>query len=96
MAIIIQEQKKSVNWFAIVTVAIILFVILLSAYFLFFAAQPAIEVLIPPPLETAAEITKAQFDPAIVINSSDFRALRSYIGLPTVGSLGRPNPFISY
>ena len=96
MAIIIQEQKKSINLFAITTVVIILFVILLSAYFLFFASQPVIEIIVPAPLETAAEIAKTQFDPAVIINSSEFRALRSYAGLPTVGSLGRTNPFISY
>lgn len=96
MAIIVQEQQKTINWFAIITVVAIFFALGASAYFLFFAAQPAIEVIIPPPLETAAEIAKAQFDPAIVINSAEFRALRSYAGLPTVGSLGRTNPFISY
>jgi len=96
MAIIVQEQKKSINLFAISIVTIILFAILLSAYFLFFASQPVIEIIVPAPLETAVEITKAQFDPAVVINSSEFRVLRSYAGLPTVGSLGRTNPFISY
>src|SRR3989344_5605803 len=87
MAIIIQEQKKSVNLFAIITVAVILFALLLSAYFLFFAPQPVIEIIVPAPLETAAEIAKTQFDPAEVVNSPEFRTLRSYAGLSTVGSL---------
>ena len=96
MAVFIEEQKKPVNWFNIISLIVILAVIGLGVYFLFFVAPPAIEMIIPPPLETAVEITKAQFDPAVVINSQSFRSLRSYVGLPSVGSLGRDNPFLSF
>jgi len=96
MAISLEQPKKGMNWFTAAIVLVVIAALGLTVYFLFFASPPAIKVLIPPALETAAEISKVQFDPASVVNSAAFRSLRSYVDVVSVGSLGRDNPFISY
>lgn len=96
MAVYLEEKQKSTNWFAIITVILIIGLLGIGFYFLFFAVPPIIEVIVPPILETTMEITKVQFDPALIINSDNFKSLRSYTGLPTIGSIGRENPFIIY
>jgi hypothetical protein len=96
MAILVQEQKKGVNWFAIVVTLIIAAVVGLAAYFLFFIAPPGIEIIVPQQLESVIEISKIKFDPTAVINSPAFRSLRSYVGLPSAGQLGRANPFLEF
>lgn len=96
MAITFEEKRKGVNWFAIVVALVIAAVIALAVYFLFFVTPPGIEIVVPKQLESVIEISKIQFDPAAVVNSQAFRSLRSYVGLPSVGQLGRENPFISF
>lgn len=96
MAITFEEKKKGINWFVIAAVAVVLGLIGLAVYFLFFSPTPVIEVIVPRQLESVAEISEIQFDPSTVINSSSFRSLKNYTGLPSAGQLGRENPFISF
>ena len=67
-----------------------------AAYFLFFTPVPVIEIIVPPAARSIEELSGAQFDPAGVVNSEDFRSLRRYAGQPSVGQTGRPNPFVKY
>ena len=67
-----------------------------ASYFLFFAAPPRIEVILPSSLETIEELSKISLDPSAVLGSEAFRALKSYNGIPGVGRTGRANPFVDY
>lgn len=95
MAIVLEEGRKF-NWKGVITGTAVLAVIAAGLYFLFFAPVPGIEVIAPPAVQSAAELSAVQFDPASVVNSDDFRALRRYTGEPTVGQIGRVNPFVKY
>lgn len=96
MAILIQEQKKSVNWFAIAVTIFVVGTIVFGLYYLFFAPTPGIEIVVPPPLQSATRISTIEIDPTTVLNSRAFRSLRAYAGLPTAGATGRNNPFVSF
>ncbi len=96
MAILIEQKKSEMNWFAIgVTIFIIGFIVF-ALYYLFFAPTPGIEIVIPTELQSASRITSLQVDPSAVLNSRNFRLLRVYTGLPSVGQVGRANPFLSF
>lgn len=96
MAIILEEEKKSFNWTKLAIVLAVVLALAAAIYFVFFAPTPVFEIIVPPPLESAQKISSFQIDPANVLNSQVFRSLRSYAPLPTVGSLGRPNPFLPF
>ena len=95
MAIELNEKpKKGINWKIIIIVAVILGVVLLAAYFLFFAPTPRFDVSTPPSLKTARDISTSSVDPENVVNSQAFKSLRNYAPLPSVGLIGRDNPFL--
>jgi len=95
MALVFEEQKKF-NWKGLVIVTGVLIAVAGAVYFLFFTPVPTIELIVSSDLRSATEISNVQFDPAGVVNSPEFRALRRYVGPSSVGQIGRPNPFIKF
>ncbi len=97
MAIIFEQQRKPINWIAILTIAFSAGFIIFAAYFLFFAVSPQIEIVLPAPLLRASQISNLEFkDPGEIVNSPAFRRLGPSQGAPTKGTLGRPNPFLPF
>ena len=97
MPISLNEQKNNKSaLFKIIMIALIVLVFGVGVYYVFFAPTPAFEVIAPPPLQTAREISKKSVDPTNVINSQAFRNLRNYAPLPTIGLIGRANPFLAF
>ncbi len=97
MAIVFQEQKKSVNWVRLLFIVFSVLFVIFGAYFLFFADSPRIDVVLPEPLRRASQISKLNFiDPREVIDSPIFRRLQTFFPAPGVGVLGRSNPFASF
>ena len=97
MAIKVEQRKKDKAVWPIVAVIIVVVAVLAGAiYYVFFAPVPALEVIAPPPLRTAKEIAQIKVDPTSVIESQAFKNLRNYAPLPTIGQIGRVNPFINY
>ncbi len=96
MPFIVPEKQKSIPWFAIIATLFIIAAIVVGAFYLFFSPAPAIEVLVPAPLQSANQLSFIEVDPTTVINSKDFRTLRSYTGLLGVGTQGRQNPFLPF
>ena len=96
MAIILEEGEKKLNLKGIIIVSAIILVLAGLSYALFFAETPKIEIVIPQSVRSTSELSHVQFDPATVVNSASFRALRRYVGEQAVGALGRQNPFIKY
>jgi hypothetical protein len=96
MAILIQQKRNGLNWFAIAVTTFAVAFVVFGIYYLFFAPTPGIEIVVPTTLDTASRITSVQVDPSAVLNSRPFRLLRVYTGLPSVGQTGRSNPFQSF
>jgi len=95
MALILEEKRKF-NWGFALTVSIVSLVIVGGAYLLFFTSAPAIEIIVPPSVRSVSELSAVQFDPSAVVNSEQFRSLRRYAGQPSVGQIGRVNPFVKF
>ncbi len=99
MAIVFERERKPVNWIGILTVAFSIGFVVVVAYALFFAPSPQIEVVLPAPLERAKQISSVEFrDPGEVLASPGFKYVSTSFsaGAPTVGALGRPNPFAPF
>ena len=95
MALIIEQNKRSINWFGILIFIFLLGVIVGGGYFLFFGPTPAIEILAPVALDTAESISNIRLDAGKIIESPVLKGFRDYGTMPGVGTLGRPNPFLS-
>ncbi len=96
MAIILKQQRKKTNWFALLTFVFFLVVIFGGAYLLFFADSPVIEIIAPTTFRSTAELSQVEFDPSQIISNPTLKTLRQYGNLPNVGNLGRDNPFLNF
>ena len=96
MAIVLEERKKGVNWFVILVFLFLFVVVIAGGYFLFFASTPGIEIVAPSILRSTSNIAEIELDPSQVISHPTLKRLRQYGGLPSVGSLGRTNPLLSF
>jgi len=100
MAIVFEQPKKPFNWVRILFIAFSIGFVVFAAYYLFFAPSPKLDIVLPPPLERASQISNLEFvDPSTILSSPEFRRLNSpssplYIRPPSVGILGRSNPFV--
>lgn len=96
MAIILQEQKRTTSWFAVIVFLFLLAVVLITAYFLFFAPVPGIEAIAPSSLKSVTQLSQEaeEFDPASITADPVLKTLRPHGGLPNVGNIGRDNPFL--
>lgn len=94
MALIIEQNKRRVNWFGIFVFLFLLGVILLGGYFLFFGPTPAIEIIVPVELNSAEKISQVELNAGKIIESPVLKGFRSYGTTPGVGVLGRQNPFL--
>jgi hypothetical protein len=96
MAILIEEEKRSINWFALLVTIFIVCVLGFGTYYLFFAPTPAIEIILPATLQSANKVTGIAVDPFNVINSEAFKSLKGGGSQPSIGQTGRANPFLSF
>ncbi len=96
MAIVLKEQKKRINWFVFLVFIFFLVIIIGGAYLLFFTPLPGIETLAPSTLKSTTELSQVDFDPAQIISNPTLNTLRQYGNLPSVGNLGRDNPFLGF
>jgi hypothetical protein len=94
MAVIIEEEeKKPINWTAVITIAVIVIVLFAGSYYVFFQKPELIEIVAPRELQTISAISLVEFDPATVVNSPTFKLLRQYGTPVTPPPAGRDNPF---
>ena len=97
MAIVFQEQKKTVNWIRLLFISFTILFVIFGIYALFFAEKPRIEVVLPEPLKRVSQISNLPAaDPSEVLNSQTFRRLQTFFPAPGVGVLGRQNPFAPF
>jgi hypothetical protein len=96
MAIVIPKQSAGGGLSKIIMFVAIIGILLLAMYFLFFAPTPAFDYIAPQSLQQAAQLSQFDMDPDTVLDSAEFRSLRKINGLPTGGTFGRTNPFLSF
>ena len=96
MAVVLEQQKRKTNWFAVVVFIFILAVILGLAYFLFFAPTPGIEIIAPSQLEEAAGLAELELDSNKLISDPVLKSLKQYGTQPSIGVLGKDNPFVGF
>jgi len=94
MAIVIEEEKRRINWFAIGVIILIIATIIIATYYLFFAPVPFIEKVAPSRLQSLQELSRIRLEPETIINSSNFQILRQYVNPIEIGPVGKNNPFV--
>lgn len=96
MAIIIEQDKKPVNWFNIIVVAAIIGIIFLILYFVFFKKPELIDVVVPGSLSNINQLSQVQVDPAPVVNSLNKYFTNNYGASLEIPTPGRSNPFLPF
>ena len=97
MAIVFQEQKKSVNWIRLLFIAFSIVFVIVAVYALFFAASPKIDVVLPDPLKRVSQISTLEpVDPTKILDNPTLKRLQAFFPAPGVGVLGRTNPFAPF
>ncbi len=95
MAILIEEEKSSVNWVGVIAGVIVAALVLSGGYYIFFKDPGVIDKIIPPrTLQNVSGLSSSNIDPNEVINLPIFKLLQDYstqLPLPPVGN--RSNPF---
>ena len=91
-----EVSERKTNWFGIFIFLFFLAVILGGGYFLFFAPTPGIAVIVPQGLAQTEAISGATIDPSSLVNDPVLKTFREYGTVPSVGTLGRPNPFAPF
>jgi len=93
MAIIVEQERKKINWFALLLVIFLVAVIGGVIYYFFFVTPPFIDKVVPLPLRSLKDLSLAQLHPETILNSPDFQLLRQYVNPIEIGAVGKLNPF---
>ncbi len=96
MAIIIEEEKRKINWFAAFVIILVLAILFVSVYYLFFSGEPLIEKVIPlqPELQPLNQLSNVKFDPSLIADNNVFQLLKKYVNPIEIGPTGKDNPFL--
>lgn len=93
MAIVLEKEKKSVNWKMLA--GIIVFVGVVGGLAYLFLSQPQlVDIVAPVEVRQTAELSKIRFDTDAI--ERKVNELRQQVGPQTVGNLGRSNPFLAF
>lgn len=94
MAILVEEEKKSVNWVGMLTAIFIIGVLFAGGYYIFFKDPGVIEgITAPKELQNITQLSKTNIDPSKIIQSVEFKNLRDLADPLVVPTAGRANPF---
>ena len=96
MAIIIEQEKKSVNWFGIITAIVIIGVLFSGAYFVLFTKPELIEIVVPGDVRDLSQLSQLSFNPEELLNSPQFKVLKQFDTDVAIPQPGRSNPFQPY
>lgn len=93
MAIILEEEKKKINWFAIGVILAILAVLAAAVYYLFIVNPASVEVIVPIGLKNLKETVQIKFDPQEIFENPVIKNLQKYEPSITPEPTFNPNPF---
>ncbi|MEX2411137.1 MAG: hypothetical protein WD607_07155 [Candidatus Paceibacterota bacterium] len=96
MAIQVEQEAKSINWFGIILTTIVVGVVFVGAYFLFFKNPELIQVVVPGNPDNLTQVSQINFNPEELLSSPEFGLLRQYDSGISPPSPGRSNPFESF
>lgn len=96
MAILVEQEKKPVNWFNVIGIIVLVAVIFAGAYFVFFKKPELIDVVVPGGLSDIKTLSQVQIDPAPVVNSLKQYFTTNYGSSITIPTPGRSNPFVPF
>ncbi len=91
-----EQEKKKVNWFNLILVALFIIVLFLVTYFIFFKKPELIDVVAPGSLQSISQISQIQLDPTPVVQTLNKYFTGNYGGTLTIPTPGRTNPFAPY
>jgi uncharacterized membrane protein YukC len=94
MAIVIEEEKREINWFSIGIIILIISTVIIAAYYLFFAPVPFIEKIAPARLQSLQDLSMIKLEPEAIVSSPNFQILRRYVNPIEIGPVGKNNPFV--
>jgi len=93
MAILIEEEKKRINWFALLGAIIVIGILAATAYYMFFINPSSIDVVIPHRLKALEQVDQIKFNPAEILDNPALKNLSPkmipFIPQPTFNA----NPF---
>lgn len=93
MAIVIQEEKRKINWFALGVVVLIAAIIFGAIYYLFFIKPSLIEKAVSPQLQSVKDLSEIKLDTDAIFNNPKFQILKQYVNPVEIGQAGKSNPF---
>lgn len=93
MAILIEEEKKPINWINVIATFVFIVLIFVLAYYVFFKRPDIVETIIPQKLNTISSLKEIKVDPTPVLESLRRYFKTKYNPEPFTPSLGRSNPF---
>lgn len=93
MAIVIEQEKRQINWFAFAVVGIIVIIIGAAVYYSFFINPEVAEIVVPNQLKILPQIVKIKLDFNEFNNDPAIKRLKPYISPITTGQTYKANPF---
>ncbi|MDE2099212.1 MAG: hypothetical protein KGL39_18305 [Patescibacteria group bacterium] len=97
MAIVVEEQQtqRGSNTVTILTVAAVIVGLFAATYFVFFSPAPLVESVLPGSVSSISQINNVNLDVTPLTDSPVYQMITatSGPGAPSVGTVGRPNPF---
>jgi len=93
MAILVEEQQ-TFNWKIPVFFVITLAAVGGLVYYLFFAPVPGIEFIAPASVKSTTELSNVELN--LGVGTELIKNFRRYTGQPSVGQIGKENPFVKY
>jgi len=96
MAFTIEKEKQGGKLTRIAVIIVSILVLVFATYYLFFTQPPQIEVLVPVELRKISQISEFDIDPAAIVNSPEYKALKQHVAPAQLGEFGRLNPFARF
>ena len=94
MAIIVEEEKKPINWFSLLGGIITIIIIFVGSYYVFFKKPELIESVIPKDYQNLSQISQLSLNTEGVFQSTFFKLPpKQYGSNLTNQTPGRANPF---
>jgi len=96
MAILVEQEKKPINWFNIIVIAVVIVVLFSVVYFVFFSSPELIDVVVPGNLNSIKELSQVQVDPTPVVSTLNKYFTGNFGTSLSIPTPGRSNPFLPY
>lgn len=93
MAIIVEQEKKPLNWINIAVIIVFVILIFGLAYYVFFKRPELVETILPQKLTSLSSLKELKIDPNPLLADLKKYFTTTYNTETTIPSVGRVNPF---